>query len=221
MKATAKSPITVALVEDDARLRRSITTLLEREKDICCIGSFPDAEAALEALPALLPQVLLMDMNLPGISGVECVRRLSTELPSILILMLTAHEDSDAVFESLAAGAKGYLLKPCRTAELTTAVRDVTTGGSPMTSVIARKVVQFFSRSSTPAVNMEKLSSREEEILENLSQGFSYKEIASRLDVSYATVHTHIRRIYEKLHVHSRTQAVVKFLGGECRTKPS
>lgn len=205
--------ITVALVEDDARIRRSLTTILGREKGIVFLASFPDGETALAELPALRPDVLLMDVNLPGIDGVECVRRISGSLPSTQILMLTVHEDSEVIFNSLTAGAKGYLLKPPRAVELLAAVRDVIAGGSPMTSVIARKVVQSFSSGPAPAKETDKLSPRETEILDLLSQGLTYKEIAHRLGVSYSTVHTHIERIYDKLHVHSRSHAVAKFLG--------
>lgn len=205
--------ITVAIVEDDERIRRSLVTILGKEHDLKCVAAFPNAEEALEHLPTLQPRVLLMDVNLPGIDGVECVRRLSGKLPSTQILMLTVHEDTEVIFNSLSAGAKGYLLKPPRAVELIAAVRDVISGGSPMTSVIARKVVQSFTSGNTPTRETDKLSPREIEVLELLAQGFVYKEIASNLGVSYSTVHTHIERIYEKLHVHSRSHAVAKFLG--------
>jgi len=211
----AEAPvITVAIVEDDERIRRSLTTILGREKDIRCIASFPTAEAGLEELPKLQPKVLLMDVNLPGIDGVECVKRLSGQLHGTQILMLTVHEDSDVIFNSLAAGAKGYLLKPPRAAELIAAVHDVIAGGSPMTSVIARKVVQSFAQAPASPKETDKLSPRETEILDLLSKGYAYKEIAAELNVSYSTVHTHIERIYDKLHVHSRSHAIAKYLGG-------
>jgi DNA-binding NarL/FixJ family response regulator len=214
VKKAAAPTITVAIVEDDERIRRSLVTIIGREKDLECVASFPSAEAALEELPKLQPRVLLMDVNLPGIDGVECVRRLSGKLRATQILMLTVHEDSDVIFNSLSAGAKGYLLKPPRAAELVAAVRDVITGGSPMTSVIARKVVQSFAQGPVSSKETETLSPREIEVLELLSKGFAYKEIAAELNVSYSTVHTHIERIYDKLHVHSRTHAVAKYLGG-------
>lgn len=204
----------MAIVEDDERIRRSLATILGREKDLRCVGAFPSAEAALEELPALQPRVLLMDVNLPGMNGVECVRRLSGRLRATQILMLTVHEDSEVIFESLSAGAKGYLLKPPRAAELVAAVRDVIAGGSPMTGVIARKVVQYFAGNAGSARETDSLSPREIEVLELLSKGYAYKEIAADLGVSYSTVHTHIERIYDKLHVHSRSHAVAKYLGG-------
>lgn len=205
--------ITVALVEDDERVRRSLAAILRREPDIDCVGAFANAEEALEQLPALQPRVLLMDVNLPGIDGVECVRRLYDKLRSTRILMLTVHDDSEAIFDSLSAGAKGYLLKPPRAAELVAAVRDVISGGSPMSSIIARKVVQSFARGPAPTGETDNLSPRETEILELLAKGLAYKEIAADLGISYSTVHTHIERIYDKLHVHSRSHAVAKFLG--------
>lgn len=213
-KAPATTAITVAIVEDDERVRRSLLTILGRAGDVLCVASFANAEDALIELPSLSPRVLLMDVNLPGIDGVECVRRLSAKLPATQILMLTVHEDADVIFNSLAAGAKGYLLKPPRAAELLAAVRDVISGGSPMTSVIARKVVQSFSRDNAPAREIDNLSPREIEVLELLSKGFVYKEIATEMGVSYSTVQTYIERIYEKLHVHSRSHAVARYLGG-------
>jgi len=214
VKKISVEPTTVALVEDDERIRRSLVTILGRQKDLKLIGTFASAEAALEALPALQPRVLLMDVNLPGIDGVECVRRLSGHLRATQILMLTVHDDTEVIFNSLAAGAKGYLLKPPRAAELVAAVHDVIAGGSPMTRAIARKVVQSFAQIPASPKETDKLSPRETEILDLLSKGYAYKEIAGHLNVSYSTVHTHIERIYDKLHVHSRSHAVAKYLGG-------
>jgi DNA-binding NarL/FixJ family response regulator len=213
MKNPPAEPITVAIVEDDARIRRSLSTILSREEDVRCVGTFSSAEEALAELPTLRPKVLLMDINLPGLDGVECVRRLAGKLAGTSILMLTVHEDADAIFNSLAAGASGYLLKPPRAAELLAAVRDVFAGGAPMTSVIARKVVQSFKKSEATAREADNLSPREVEVLELLVKGFAYKEIAAELGISYSTVHTHIERIYDKLHVQSRSHAVAKYLG--------
>jgi len=218
------SPITVALVEDDPRIRRSLATILAQEDDVLCVGTFSSGEEALRELPALRPKVLLMDVNLPGMTGVECVRELSGKIPGTQILMLTVHEDADVIFNSLAAGASGYLLKPPRAAELIAAVHDVFAGGAPMTSLIARKVVQSFNHhapaaahagpgSAPAAPESEGLSPRETEVLDRLAKGFAYKEIAADLSISYSTVQTHIERIYEKLHVHSRSHAVMKYLG--------
>jgi DNA-binding NarL/FixJ family response regulator len=201
----------VAIVDDDASLRRSLTGILQRAHGIKCVGDFATAEAALKEISRLAPQILLMDINLPGMDGVECVRRLAGLATQTQIIMLTVHDDTNAIFNSLAAGASGYLLKPVRAHELVAAVRDVFAGGAPMTSNIARKVIQSFKQ-ATPVANMAaELSPREMEVLDCLTKGFVYKEIAEHLQISYATVRTHIERIYEKLHVRSRSEAVAKF----------
>jgi DNA-binding NarL/FixJ family response regulator len=217
MKKAASLPITVAIVEDDSRIRHSLAAILARADDVKCVGEFGSGEAALAHLPSLKPRIVLMDINLPGINGVECVRKLVSQLPETQIVMLTIHEDTDAIFNSLSAGASGYLLKPTRASELIAAVRDVFAGGAPINSTIARKLVQWFKHSerSAPASSeTENLSPRETEVLELLTHGFAYKEIADKLNVSYSTVHTYIERIYKKLHVRSRSHAVAKFLGG-------
>ena len=211
-KPAVTEPIAVAIVEDDPRIRQSLVTILSRAEGVKCIAAFSSAEEALIHLPDLKPGVVLMDINLTGMDGVECVRHLGKLTPKIQILMLTVHEDTDAIFNSLAAGASGYLLKPPRAAELLTAVRDVIGGGAPMTSSIARKVVQSFTR-TPPARETDNLSTREVEVLELLVKGYAYKEVAAELNISYSTVHTHIERIYEKLHVHSRSHAIAKYLG--------
>jgi DNA-binding NarL/FixJ family response regulator len=154
-----------------------------------------------------------MDINLPGLDGVECVRRLAEFQPCPQIIMLTVHEDTDYIFESLAAGACGYLLKPVRAAELLAAIKNVYAGGAPMTSSIARKVVQSFKGAKPAQNDVEELSRREQEILDLLAKGYSYKETAEQIGISYSTVHTHIEHIYHKLHVRSRAQAVAKYLG--------
>lgn len=203
--------ITVAIVEDDEGIRDALVRVLERAADFRCLGWFSNGEEALRELPALQPEVVLMDINLPGMNGVECVRRLKALGPTCHIVMLTVYEDAEQIFESLAAGATGYLLKRTPPAELLAAIRDVHAGGAPMSSQIARKVVQSF-RAAVPAGATASLSPREQEILGWLAQGFLIKEIADRLGISFDTVRTHIRRIYEKLQVHSRTQAVAKYL---------
>ncbi|MFM2197233.1 MAG: hypothetical protein RLZZ505_665 [Verrucomicrobiota bacterium] len=213
---TAVQPITVAIVEDDSRIRRALTMVLERAEDCRCVGAYRSGEDALAAIPALAPSIIIMDVNLPGIHGVETVRKLVEQGVASHILMLTVNRDTDTIFDALAAGAVGYLVKPVQSAQLLAAVRDVFGGGAPMTSSIARKVVQAFRNTpaksaetaSAPAVN---LSPRENEILGMLSEGFLYKEIADKLGCSYSTVRTHIERIYEKLHVHSRSQAIARF----------
>jgi DNA-binding NarL/FixJ family response regulator len=206
-------PISIAIVEDDRAVRASLAGMLQRAAECHCVGEFGSAEEALQKLPALRPDVVLMDINLPDMSGVECVHQLSRILPGVRILMCTVREDPDAIFNSLAAGACGYLLKPIRAAELVTAVKDVYGGGAPMTSVIARKVVQSFKQAGTSRSETENLSPREQGVLNALAKGYSYKETADLLGISYSTVHTHIERIYQKLHVQSRGQAVAKYLG--------
>jgi len=205
-------PIKVAIVEDEAAVRGSLEGILRRSGDCECVSTFGSGEEAVGGLPKLQPGVVLMDVNLPGMDGVECVRQLSAVLPNTYFLMLTVHEDPDSIFNSLAAGASGYLLKPVRAAELLAAVKDVFAGGAPMTSNIARKVVQSFKHSTPTAPETEKLTPREIEVLDFLVKGYSYKEVADALSISYGTVHTHIERIYKKLHVQSRAQAVARYL---------
>jgi len=208
---TRNTPITVALVEDDDRISRTLAMLLQRAADCRCVGQYRSAEEAVEALPALAPSVIIMDINLPGISGIECVRRLVELGVQSHVLMLTVNMDADAIFEALSAGAVGYLVKPVPAAQLLAAVRDVYGGGAPMTLSIARKVVQSFHQGTPKSKLPHGLAPRENEILELLAQGFMYKEIADKLGATYATVRTHIERIYVKLHVNSRAMAVSKF----------
>lgn len=206
-------PITVAIVEDDSQVRHSLVGILKRGSGVLCVGAFGDAEEALRELPRLQPQVALMDINLPGIDGVECVQKLSGLLPQMQMVMLTVYDDTDAIFNSLAAGASGYLLKPVSAVQLLAAVKDVYAGGAPMTSNIVRKVVQTFKQPVATAHETENLSTREQEVLDYLAKGYLYKEIAEQLNISYGTVHTYIERIFKKLHVRSRAQAVAKYLG--------
>jgi DNA-binding NarL/FixJ family response regulator len=217
MKKAVPKPITVAIVEDDARIRRSLAAILARADGVKCVGEFPSGEAAIAQLPGLKPRIVLMDVNLPGMDGVECVRKLASQLPETQFVMLTIHQDSETIFQSLSAGASGYLLKPPSAPELIAAVHDVFTGGAPMNSMIARKLVEWFKKSeqaAPPSSETESLSPREIEVLELLTHGFAYKEIANKLSVTYSTVQTYIERIYKKLHVRSRSHAVAKFLGG-------
>jgi DNA-binding NarL/FixJ family response regulator len=204
--------ITVSIVEDNDQLRGTLARVLSRAEGFQCLGQYASAEAALEALPQEPPNVVLMDINLPGMNGVECVRRLKEIVPGTQVVMLTVYEDTENIFNALAAGASGYMLKRTKSAELLEAIRDVYQGGSPMTTHIARKVVQSFQRAGASPQPTENLSQREQEVLDCLSQGFLYKEIAEKLGISYETVHTYIRRIYEKLQVRTRTEAVAKFL---------
>jgi len=205
-------PITVSIVEDNDQLRTTLARVLNRSDGFQCVSDYSTAEVALKELPSTKPEVVLMDINLPGINGVECVRQLKQVVPEIQVIMLTVYEDTENIFAALTAGAAGYLLKRTKTPELLEAIREVHRGGSPMTTHIARKVTQSFQRAGPSTQPAENLSQREQEVLDCLSQGLIYKEIAEKLGISYETVHTYIRRIYEKLQVRTRTEAVAKFL---------
>jgi DNA-binding NarL/FixJ family response regulator len=204
--------IRVAIVEDNEQLRLTLARVINRAEGFVCVGDFGSAETALEEMAKLQPEVVLMDINLPGMNGVECARKLKQTLTDTQIIMLTVYEDTENIFNALAAGAMGYLLKRTPKDELLAAIRDVRQGGSPMTTHIARKVVQSFQKAGPSVQPTENLSAREQEVLDHLSQGFLYKEIAEKMGISYETVHTYIRRIYEKLQVRTRTEAVAKFL---------
>lgn len=205
-------PITVSIVEDNDKLRGTLARVLNRAEGFRCVSDYGNAEDALKDLPKVKPEVVLMDINLPGMNGVECVRQLKQVLPAVQVMMLTVYEDTDNIFNALAVGASGYMLKRTPQAELLEAIRDVHRGGSPMTTHIARKVVQSFQRSQASAAQTDSLSEREQQVLELLAQGLIYKEISEKLGISYETVHTYIRRVYEKLQVRTRTEAVAKFL---------
>jgi RNA polymerase sigma factor (sigma-70 family) len=205
-------PIKVAIVEDDEGIRNSLGALIRRAPALRLAGDYPDAESAIRDIPRRPPDVVLMDINLPGMSGIDCVRKLKTAEPSCQIVMLTVYENTEQIFKALANGASGYLLKATPPEELLSAIQDVHRGGSPMTSHIARKVVQSFQQTPASSKATENLSPREQEVLELLAKGFLYKEIADQLHISFETVHTYIRRIYEKLQVRSRTEAVAKYL---------
>lgn len=204
--------ITVSIVEDDPHVRSSLAKLVDGAPGFRCVSRHGSAENALEEIPGIKPAVTLMDINLPGINGVECVRRLKPQLPQMQIIMLTVYQNTEHIFNALAAGATGYMLKQTPPAELLAAIKEVHGGGSPMSSHIARKIVQSFQQPSPPSAEAQSLSPREAEVLDLLAKGFLYKEIADQMKVSYATVHTHIRHVYEKLHVRSRTEAVAKHL---------
>jgi DNA-binding NarL/FixJ family response regulator len=210
---TDKSPIKVAIVDDDEGIRAGLAALIRRAAVLRLAGDYPDAETALKEIPSRPPDVVLMDINLPGMKGVECVRQLKTILPRVQFLMLTIYEDSDSLFNSLKAGASGYLLKRTASARLIEAIQDVHAGGSPMTPQLARRVVQFFSMPPGDTA-LSRLAPGEKEFLEQLAKGYAYKEIADRMNISIDTVRSYVRTVYEKLHVHSRTEAVVKFLRG-------
>jgi DNA-binding NarL/FixJ family response regulator len=210
-KSKGSVSIAVSIIEDDAPARGILADWIRRAPGFRCAGAHGSGESALATLPAEQPTVVLMDINLPGMTGIECVRRLKPLLPDTQFVMLTVYEDAEHIYNALAAGASGYLLKRTPRAELLAALKDVHAGGSPMTSHIARKVVQSFQQSGVQLSDAEDLSPREREVLELLARGYLYKEIAETLQISVPTVNTYIRRIYEKLHVRSRSQAVAKF----------
>ena len=209
--------IRVSIVEDDAKLRETLVRYVATQPDFECVSDYRDAESALAGIPAEKPEVILMDINLPGMNGIECVGKLKKAMPSAKVIMLTVFEDSEQVFNALSAGAFGYLVKSNRPAKIMEAVREVYAGGSPMSGNIARKVVQIFHTQAAAQAarrsETESLSAREMEVLQALSKGHTYKQIAADLDISLGTVRTYIQRIYEKLHVHSNAEAVMKLAG--------
>ena len=203
--------IEVSIIEDDVPAREILASWIRRADGFRCISEFDDAESALAQLPQEKPSVVLVDINLPGMNGIECVRRLKPRLPGTQFVMVTVYEDANHIFNALSAGASGYLLKQMRRNDLLAALKEVHAGGSPMSSQIARRVVQSFQRTGMESSDAEDLSPREREVLELLARGYLYKEIANMLQISVQTVNTYIRRIYEKLHVRSRAQAVAKY----------
>ena len=213
----------IAIVDDDPGVRQTLRETINHFAGCRCVAECVSGDAALRDLPAAMPDVVLMDINMPGTNGIECVRRLKADRDGMEFIMLTVYEDTESIFQALSAGASGYLLKRAAPTELEAAIQLVQAGGSPMTSHIARKVVQSFRQAparvaSTPrppaeAVENEELTPRQQEILEHLARGMLYKEIAAALGVSYETVNNHIRQIYRKLHIRSRSQAVAKFYG--------
>lgn len=207
--------IKVVIVDDDEEIRAGLGALIRRAPNMKLMGDYANAEIALKEIPRHTPDVVIMDINLPGMKGYECVRQLKAVKPEVQFLMLTVYEDSDSLFNSLKAGASGYLLKRTASAKLLEAIRDVHAGGAPMTPQLARRVVQFFS---TPAdggaSSLSDLTPGEREFLSQLANGYAYKEIADRMKISIDTVRSYVRTVYEKLHVHSRTEAVVKYLRG-------
>ena len=207
-----KKIITVSIVDDEADLREHIAGYLAAAGNIRCVSAYASAEEALKRLPQDQPDVILMDINLGDMDGIECVRRLTVLMPKALVLMLTVFEDTDQIFRALAAGASGFLLKRLSPKKLLEAIEEVCAGGSPMSTPIARKVVQSFKTSPARGDESVELSEREYAVLDGLAAGLAYKQIAVQLGISIHTVRNYIRRIYEKLHVCSRTEAVAKFL---------
>jgi len=204
-------PIVISIVEDDDGVRAGLMRLLEKNRDFRLLASYPNAEAALRGIPQARPDIVLMDINLPTMNGVECVKKLHALDPSLRVIMLTVYENPEQIFDALRAGAVGYLLKQKPSEKLLEAIRDAHQGGSPMSSQIARKVVHFF-QTDISADEAGELSAREREVLGFLAKGYLIKEIADQLGLGFDTVRTYIRRIYEKMHVHSRSQAVAKYI---------
>jgi DNA-binding NarL/FixJ family response regulator len=209
--------IKISIVDDDEGIRTGLAALIRRATDLRLVGDYSNAENALRDIPKRPPDVVLMDINLPGLNGVECVRQLKATLPTVQFLMLTVYEDSDSLFNSFKAGARGYLLKRTAPVRLLDAIRDVHAGGSPMTPHLARRVVDYLSKPApgqSPQSPVSTLTPGEREFLDQLANGYAYKEIAGRMNISIDTVRSYVRTVYEKLHVHSRTEAVVKYLRG-------
>lgn len=208
--------IKVAIVEDDARIRRMLTEVLASAKDCECIGVYPNGASAVTKLPELAPDVILMDINLPDINGVDCVSQIAPQLPNTQIIMLTIYQNPEMIFQALAAGAHGYLVKPVMPQKILEAIREIHAGGAPMSPNIAREVIVFFQRtpataeSGTPIKEAD-LGPRERQVLEFLIDGLTYKEIAGELDITIWTVATYVRRIYEKLHVHNRRGIIARY----------
>lgn len=201
----------IAIVEDNRVIRESLVEFVQADPECCCVCACATAEEALKLIPKHKPEIVLMDIQLPRISGIECTAQLKQLLPSVHIIMVTVYEDTERIFKALRAGACGYLLKRCTPEDLISAVREVRQGGAPMSREIARKVIASFQEPLTAAAEVEGLSPREREILELLADGFPNKEIADRLGLSDGTVRWHLRHVYHKLHVRSRTEAALKF----------
>jgi DNA-binding NarL/FixJ family response regulator len=204
--------IAISIVEDQDEMRAGLVEWLSNAPGLRCVGAHPNAQEALRNIPGEKPDVVLMDINLPGMNGIQCVAKLKERLPKTQVLMLTTYDESDLIFDSLRAGANGYLLKNMPRAELVQAVEQVHAGGAPMSLQIARRVINFFHQNKRPAAGLEQLTAREQDILRLLAKGYLYKEIADHLAISMSTVRTHVSAVYEKLHVHSRTEAAMKLM---------
>jgi DNA-binding NarL/FixJ family response regulator len=209
-----KKMITIAIIEDQREMRESLAECLGNAPGLRCVGAHATGEDGLRQIPKEKPDVVLMDINLPGMNGIQCVARLKKQLPNLQVLMLTTYDEGDLIFDSLRAGANGYLLKNMPREEMVQAVQQVHAGGAPMSLQVARKVINHFHQAK-PGSELEQLTARELDILRLLAKGHMYKEIADQLAISLSTVRTHISAVYEKLHVHSRTEAVIKLAGRE------
>jgi DNA-binding NarL/FixJ family response regulator len=200
----------VVVVEDDQRLRKQLAEILRSAPDIECLATYASGEEALKSIPALDPDIVLMDIRLPGMSGIECVTKLKKIDPTLQILMVTIYEDSERIFKALKAGASGYLLKSSPPSQLLDSVRDVFAGGAPMSSQIARKVVQHFYLLGPTPLQEENLSPREQQVLGLLASGFIYKQIADQLNIGVETVRTYVKNVCQKMHVRNRLEAIAK-----------
>jgi DNA-binding NarL/FixJ family response regulator len=206
-------PIRISIVDDDEGLRNSLAELIGSQPDFACVSTHRHGRSACAEIPRLQPDVVLMDINLGAMDGIECAARLKAAMPALQIVMLTVYEDPEKIYPALEAGASGYLLKRTGTDELFDAIRQVQRGESPMSGPIARKVVQFFQRRGKTTELLDQLSPKEHQVLDKLAQGFMYKEIAAEMQIALETVRTHIRSIYQKLQVNTKTDAVLKYLG--------
>jgi DNA-binding NarL/FixJ family response regulator len=204
--------ITVSIVDDEKELRESIKAFIDGSPGFRCVSAYHSAETALKHLPEDRPDVVLMDIHLTGMSGIECAERLKTMTPEMQVMMLTVYEDTDQIFKTLAAGASGYMLKRSTPAKLLEAIKELNEGGSPMSSSIARKVVASFQNSGQGRDEKTNLSPREQMVLESMAKGLTYKQAADQFGISIGTIRTYVRRIYDKLHVQSRTEAVAEYL---------
>lgn len=206
-------PIIVAIVEDSRTIRESLRRIIDDTPGLQCAWAVGSAEEAITHAPRCRPEVILMDIHLPNMSGIECAARIKEISPETDVIMLTVYEDNDKIFRALQAGACGYLLKRTQPERLIQAIQDVRNGGAPMTSEIARRLVETFQQPRDAAQSNVELSRREREILELVSAGYGNKEIADQLSIGLETVRHHLKRVYDKFHVHSRSEAVVKFMG--------
>jgi DNA-binding NarL/FixJ family response regulator len=208
----------IAIVEDNKTIRESLIEFVQADSECRCVCACATAEEALKELPRLRPEIVLMDIQLPSLSGIDCTAQLKQLIPATQIIMVTVYEDTERIFKALRVGACGYLLKRCTPDELVDAIREVRQGGAPMSREIARKVIASFQEPLAAAADIEDLSPREREILELVAQGFPNKEIAQRVGVSDGTVRWHLRHVYHKLHVRSRTEAALKFHSASPKT---
>jgi DNA-binding NarL/FixJ family response regulator len=204
--------ITISIVDDEKELCQSIATFVNGAPGFRCVSMYHCGEAALGHLQADRPDVVLMDIHMAGMSGIECVKRLKAMMPQLQIMMLTVYEDTDQIFQALSAGASGYMLKRSTPSKLLDAISEVHAGGSPMSSPIARKVVASFQRTRPKDGEHAHFTSREQSVLDCLANGLTYKQTADKMNISIPTIRSYLRRIYEKLHVQSRTEAVAKYM---------